>query len=269
MSAYERNPTLQHFVAYHSVKQMGRAMESDGELSFLSRKHGLLRKAIGNTVWIIQGSSEKRERTTYALRGAYIADSLEEVSEEPGLFIIRGSTGTDFRPPIGLNNLEWFPSLQKTQSNFSLGFNRISDPEVVSALVALRGAQSAEIPNEGLQDIDLNGMAIEGAPRLVTHLRRERSRYLIEAKKAAVLSADHTLKCQACQFDFSHKYGSWGDGFCEIHHIIPLATSDSSTPTRLEDLAVLCSNCHRIVHRVDPMPSIESLTERIRREGNA
>jgi hypothetical protein len=257
---------MEHFVAYHSVKQMGRTLEPNGELNFLSRKHGLLKRAVGNTVWIVQGMPDGK-RIAYSLQGAYIADSLEEIAEEPGLFSIRGRTGTDFLPPIHLNALEWFPALQKTQSNFSLGFNRISDAEVVAALLALRGEQSAEVPTEELQDIDLQGSALEGAPRLVTHLRRERSRKLVEAKKAAVLASGATLTCEVCSFDFSQKYGSWGAGFCEVHHKVPIAMSDSSTPTKLEDLAVLCSNCHRIIHRVDPMPSVEGLSAHVRKEG--
>ena len=64
---------MEHFVAYHSVKQMERLLEQDGALNFLSRKSGLLKKAIDNTVWVIQGLPAGR-RTEYSLCGVYIAE---------------------------------------------------------------------------------------------------------------------------------------------------------------------------------------------------
>lgn len=115
-----------------------------------------------------------------------------------------------------------------------------------------------------LLDVDLEVSAMEGAPVLVSHLRRERSRKLVEAKKAAVLGTTGSLICEVCGFDFAQFYGGWGEGFCEVHHKIPIATVDASRDTRLEDLAVLCSNCHRVIHRVDPMPSVETFSSRIR-----
>lgn len=223
---------MEHFVAYHSVRQMGRTLEPDGKFHFLSRKLGLLKRAVGSTVWIVQGLPDGK-RTLYSLEGAYIAESVQEVAEKPGLFGIRGQIGTDFHPPILLNDLGWFPSLLKTQSNFSLGFNRVSDVEVLEALVALRGRRCAPITNRELPDIDLHESAVEGTPRLVAHLRRERSRKLVEAKKAAVLAAGIPLACEACGFDFSRMYGSWGKGFCEIHHKVPIAKSDLVTATSL------------------------------------
>lgn len=253
---------MEHFVAYHSVKQMGRALEQEGELNFLSGKLGLLKKAIGKTVWVIQGVPAGK-RTEYSLCGAYIADALRELSEEPGLYRIEGTRGTDFTPPIPLNGFLWFPALLKAQSNFSLGFNRIGSPAAVEALLALRDERAHTVPTGELPDVDLEVSALEGAPLLVSHLRRERSRKLVEAKKAAVLGATGSLACEVCSFDFARVYGAWGERFCEVHHKIPIAAADASIFTRLEDLAVLCSNCHRVIHRVDPMPSVETLSLRV------
>lgn len=255
---------MEHFVAYHSVKQMGRTLTYDGELRFLSRKLGLLRKAVGNTVWIIQGSPAGK-RTAYSLHGSYVADSLQGVAGVPGLYQILGANGIDFNPPLPLNDLEWFPALLKTQSNFSLGFNRVSDARVAEALLALRGRKSESAPNGEHPDVDFEVSAVEGSARLVSHLRRERSRKLVEAKKAAVVAAGGSLECEVCGFDFQRIYGAWGEGFCEVHHKVPLTTAEASTVTKLEDLAVLCSNCHRVVHRIEPMPSVETLSIHVRK----
>jgi 5-methylcytosine-specific restriction protein A len=36
------------------------------------------------------------------------------------------------------------------------------------------------------------------------------------------------------------------------------------TETRLDDLVVLCANCHRIAHRMDRLPTLESLRATLR-----
>ena len=61
----------------------------------------------------------------------------------------------------------------------------------------------------------------------------------------------HGYKCQVCDFDFELTYGKWGKEFAEVHHIKPLSELNGvkyETDPRT-DLAVLCSNCHRMIHR--------------------
>jgi len=53
------------------------------------------------------------------------------------LYIISGHRVKEFSPPVPLNGLSWFPIFLKSQSNFSLGFNRLSDEVVVQARNAL------------------------------------------------------------------------------------------------------------------------------------
>ncbi|GEM_PF-2166031 len=111
------------------------------------------------------------------------------------------------------------------------------------------------------QDIDLLEVSIsEGREKLVTHLKRERSPRLVAAKKAAVLAADGKLVCEACTFTFEDKYGELGKNYCEVHHRKPLAAGHTQQ-TSLSDLAILCSNCHRMIHRTDPMLSVEEFRE--------
>lgn len=61
----------------------------------------------------------------------------------------------------------------------------------------------------------------------------------------------HGYKCQVCDFDFELKYGEWGKKFAEVHHIVPISKfKDKKRITNpATDLAVLCSNCHSMVHR--------------------
>jgi 5-methylcytosine-specific restriction enzyme A len=106
----------------------------------------------------------------------------------------------------------------------------------------------------------LEASAIEGTPRLVTHLRRERNSGLAEKKKAATRKATGRLACEVCGFDFVIMYGTRGEGVCEVHHKTRLSGTENGTETSLDDLAVLCSNCHRVIHHADPMLSVEELS---------
>lgn len=254
---------MEHFVAYHSAQRMGYELESSDELRFLSRKLGLLKKAVGNTVWVVQGVPEGK-KTAFSLCGVYVADRVDIEDPSSALYVISGHRVKDFAPPVPLNGLSWFPALLKSQSNFSLGFNRLNDEVVVEALTALQTEESDSPPLTSLPDVDLPRAEAEGTARLVSHLRRERNRAIVEAKKAETLNATGRLCCEVCGFDFSATYGALGEGFCEVHHLVPLSASTDSVTTTLDDLAILCSNCHRIIHRTEPMLSVSQLSEVVR-----
>jgi 5-methylcytosine-specific restriction protein A len=127
---------------------------------------------------------------------------------------------------------------------------------VVDRVAALINTGSSD----DLPDVDHDRSAQEGNPRLVAHLRRERNAAIIRAKKVAVLKATGKLCCEVCGLDFYETYGVLGKGYCEVHHIHPIAKSDGITRTELKDLAVVCSNCHRVIHRTEPMPSISAMS---------
>ena len=97
--------------------------------------------------------------------------------------------------------------------------------------------------------------------RLLTraHLVRERSPRLIEAKKKRVLAQAGRLACEVCGFDFAEAYGERGEGFIECHHLRPLVLLRPGDVTRLSELALLCSNCHRMIHRATPWLTLEQL----------
>jgi HNH endonuclease len=255
---------MEHFIAYHSAKTMGYEFEPSDQLRFLSRKLGVLKKAVGNTVWAVQGIPDGK-MTAFSLCGAYVADSIDVEDPSSNLYVISGQRVKEFDPPVPLNDLDWFPSLQKSQGNFSLGFNRLSDETVVQALTSLQAKCNQPSSVSGLPDIDLPVAEIEGEARLVSHLRRERNRTLVESKKTATLDAKGRLQCEVCSFDFTTTYGVLGEGFCEVHHLVPLSASMESVTTTLADLAILCSNCHRVIHRSKPMLSVAELSKVVSR----
>jgi 5-methylcytosine-specific restriction protein A len=69
------------------------------------------------------------------------------------------------------------------------------------------------------------------------------------------------LACEACGFDFAIHYGDRGNGFIECHHIKPVADIVEGQTTHIDDLVLLCSNCHRIIHRRRPWLSVIALKD--------
>jgi hypothetical protein len=63
--------------------------------------------------------------------------------------------------------------------------------------------------------------------------------------------------------DFETTYGTLGRGFAECHHKLSLSET-GPTRTRLRDLAIICPNCHRMLHRARPWKIVEELSRIIR-----
>jgi len=119
------------------------------------------------------------------------------------------------------------------------------------------------VESEGISefDVDVHGFsAQEGRPHLVSHLRRERNRTIVRRKK----SIAESLSCEICGFSFEAHYGSAAAEYCEVHHLVALSEIDALTETTLEDLAILCANCHRVVHLHYPPYSLEEVRRFIR-----
>lgn len=81
------------------------------------------------------------------------------------------------------------------------------------------------------------------------HLARERNPKAVKRKKQQVLAHSGRLLCECCDFDFEAVYGELGRAFAECHHRVPLATLTKRKATRMQDLAIVCANCHRMLHR--------------------
>jgi 5-methylcytosine-specific restriction protein A len=98
------------------------------------------------------------------------------------------------------------------------------------------------------------GIAEEDLRNLREHKRVERNRKLsANAKKI------HGHTCKACGFDFEKTYGEIGNGFIEAHHLVPISqlSGQRITLDPRTDFTVLCSNCHRMIHRSLFISSVE------------
>lgn len=101
-------------------------------------------------------------------------------------------------------------------------------------------------------------VASEGRIRIRTHILRERNKKLVEQKKRRARKSGRVV-CEVCGFDFAQNYSERGKGFIECHHKKPLSDLKPGTETKLSDLALLCSNCHRMIHLKQPWLEIAEL----------
>lgn len=110
---------------------------------------------------------------------------------------------------------------------------------------------------------EIEPTAIEGNSVLAQHMRYERNNSFIQKIKKQALAENKMLNCQICGFSFFEKYGEIGEGFIEAHHKNPLSERTGKTKTKREDIALVCSNCHRMLHRGDPTFGIDEIKDKI------
>ncbi len=95
----------------------------------------------------------------------------------------------------------------------------------------------------------------EGARTTVTVNAYERS----AAARAACI-AHHGENCAVCGMNFEATYGPAGKGLIHVHHLRSLASV--ATEYQIDpvaDLRPVCPNCHAMIHRGEPMRTIEDL----------
>lgn len=126
--------------------------------------------------------------------------------------------------------------------------------------------QSADdMLDELIDPDDLITKAEEGKKRQVTHYVRERSTSLRNAKISQFLSSsiDGHLKCECCDTDASRYPEDIRKRVFEVHHKTPLADIDTKIEMTVDDLALLCANCHRAIHATNPLQSVEEFKNKL------
>ncbi|HYE56738.1 MAG TPA: HNH endonuclease [Chitinophagaceae bacterium] len=112
-------------------------------------------------------------------------------------------------------------------------------------------------------EVSIKESVIEGQIIYKLHKIKERDISIVHAKKKQVLVKNGYLDCEVCTFNFERFYGPFGKGFIECHHRTPLSKFKMEVKTKLEDLALVCSNCHRMLHRNINALTLEELKTKI------
>ena len=180
-------------------------------------------------------------------------------------------TFCDFRPVWVLNNPVELEEAARTAglTSWYMGRpwrnTRKLDPEVAHGLLAqvIRKNPSLRkvLTKIGLGPFPLPGSRdaksderrfIEGMVReITTELRYRDPRLRIEAMH------HYGMACMVCGFNFEHTYGDLWTGYIEVHHRRSLSRrSKKGFRASVRDVAVVCSNCHRTLHRkgANPLP---------------
>ena len=104
----------------------------------------------------------------------------------------------------------------------------------------------------------------EGKKKLRTHICRERNYKVIKESKKRYKEKYGKLTCQICKFDFEKVYGEIGKDFIEGHHIVPVSELQDGDKTKIQDIVLVCSNCHKMLHRKRPWLTPNKLKELIK-----
>jgi 5-methylcytosine-specific restriction protein A len=74
------------------------------------------------------------------------------------------------------------------------------------------------------------------------------------------------LQCECCGTAAEAYPPEYRKSVFEVHHRRPL--SEGSTLTGVDDLALLCANCHRAIHTFpnDQMPSVDEFRQQLQKK---
>jgi predicted RNA-binding protein with PUA-like domain len=97
------------------------------------------------------------------------------------------------------------------------------------------------------------------------HRIRERDPLLRKQFIQQFLNAHKILHCELCGLEPMHKYQSIGENLLEVHHTVPLHKLPEGISTKLEDLMLVCPNCHRALHKGDAEENLIKLRQIIQR----
>ena len=141
----------------------------------------------------------------------------------------------------------------------SIGYHfdgtRTPHPHQVSAPT---GAEVDPIESGILSEDDESSFP-EGKKKYRQHRQLERDPKLAKKAKARRFAQTGKLECDVCEFDFFAIYGEIGHGFIEAHHKTPVSELDGVKKTKIRDLALVCANCHRMLHRGKSLMTVEDL----------
>ena len=121
-----------------------------------------------------------------------------------------------------------------------------------------------EAPDKKFSDLcdeDDESAFPEGRERYSLHRQLERDPKISNLAKRQRLDTTGELRCDICTFSFHEKYGSHGFGYIEAHHTIPISEIKGEYKTKISDIALVCSNCHRMLHRKRPWLTIYNLKD--------
>lgn len=206
-----------------------------------------------NHVTAVEGTGQPYE----LVKADHFAAQLRFVGEHDRLTVADGQV-TNLQELQALRKLtpasaQLLADLWDAQGIECIAPNTSQQPAFESSPPEVEPLKLPEIP-----PIDDHGFP-EGALAERRHLARERNRQLVRNAKRLFKEMHGHLYCQVCGFDFSERYGNVGADYIEAHHTLPVSEMGVDHLTYLDDLAMVCANCHRMLHRRRPWLGMHQL----------
>lgn len=180
--------------------------------------------------------------------GVYAAAELEEVNSWSVARAKRAMLFLTTRPTItawaGDSGMRRWASREGTRGR--------EHRELIQSFRRVVARCGASTPVRPRASVDAELEFLEGRVRKRLVIHRGREARLRVQKIMQRLRVDGRLRCEVpgCGFDFLKRYGELGRGYAQVHHLRSLSSADrGGTRTSLKDLAIVCANCHAMIHR--------------------
>jgi len=276
-----------HFLSYWKYSSAVNGIRRSSDRLTYAASDQYARVKIGDTVWIVTmipganqlllvghivvgwigQAQEAAERLGLDMRDLWEAEwyitASTEGNEPLDLIDISGiATALRFESKAGKDRLTEEPGRTYAQQLQAL---RRLKPSSASLLADI-WYEGKDIPVAKTQ-VDLSAFKqlesyCEGRKKLRSHFLREGNTRLVQDAKHRFKQKHGHLFCEVCGFDFGRFYGVYGEGYIEAHHKTPFSELDvQETQVSVDDLRMVCSNCHRMIHRKKPWLSVEQLRE--------
>lgn len=98
----------------------------------------------------------------------------------------------------------------------------------------------------------------EGKKLYITHTVYERNQGVVKYAKEKFKEKYGSLYCEVCGFSFDI-YGERGKDFIEAHHDVPVSQLGDNATSNINDIKMVCSNCHKVLHLKRPWLKVSEL----------
>lgn len=128
------------------------------------------------------------------------------------------------------------------------------------------GSASEVIKYYELPESEIESIVSKPEGKLLTriHSYKERDRAFVKKVKDYYRSKyGGELICNICELIPNSFYGINGERALEAHHTKPIEMIQPDSITRVDEMAIICASCHRIIHSETPCLTVKEVRNRI------
>ena len=193
-----------------------------------------------------------------------LQDRLETVARDVGNI----GTIAQAHPELAEAIQRHWDALQAGVNSSQIKFESTAINDIQERLFGFTNAASATVLEEAgarqpVEEEEVYG--VEGRILTRIHVYKERDRGFVRRTKNHYRNLRGRLTCECCGLDPINVYGGAGERCLEAHHKIPIEELQPDSITSVNDMAIVCATCHRIIHSERPCIPVEDLADRLGR----